>query len=625
MHITSVAATNMKGRNLSVPLALANLICGDNFTHKTAILDTIMLGLLGYHPRLPKTNQGTWELAGEGKELGVTLDINDGTRVQHVWTHGKSISYKGGVPVNVAVPAELLHTRSYLDKTGADRIKYVFERISLGPDFDEKELFKKLSAIEVLNRKISEPIINAVNEQLLKNRETNKKVPFQQWLLASIEQLQKYLKTAKDNAKSQGEELARLKNSRPEQVPDPSAEITVATAKRDKLLQLISGLEMALRAQQQAAESIAKSKKVVDEFQITQEQIEKATEEVKFLTDQNTAATEALNKITPVVRELAGRFQAIITDINNLELANKNLEADLLKIQESPACEHCGKKPSWIDDAVKERQDQVLANSEAIKQKLVEKAALELKHSDLDEELERFQDIVESTAKLNEKRDALQGMINATSFYQNAKQYLENTKAIDTADTGKLPQLRQDLQEVNDAISKLEGQRVKFAMFTNWLNQHDRVETNFVVNAVTAECYQEFVNNMQLFAEGMVADCFNKLLSISSRMTNGILRADLQFRDNELGMMVDGNWVNYKTFSGTEELIAFAGLSVALCQSSPIKLVLMDELGRLDDKSKLKLLSRISELIKEKVIDQFVGVIAGDPGLHPEGFNIIRL
>lgn len=624
MHITQISAINMKGRNFSVPLSPANLICGDNFSHKTAILDAIMLGLLGYHPRLAKTNQGTWELAGKGKELGITLGINDGTIVQHTWTHGKSISYKGGVPTNVAVPAELLHTRSYLEKTGADRIKYVFERISLGPDFDEKELFKQLSVIEVLNRKISEPIINSVNSLLAKNREVNKTSPFQQWLLASIDQLKTYLKTAKDNAKSQGEELSRLKNSRPDHAADPSTEVTVAKSKRDKLLQLISGLEMALRAQQQAAESIAKSKRVVDEYKLTPEQITRATEEVKFLTEQNTAATEALNKISPVLREMSGKFQAITTDINNLGLANENLEADLKKILESPACEHCGKKPAWIDEAVKERQDQVLANSEAIKLKLGEKAALEVKHSELDEELERFQDIVDSTSKLQEKRAELQEMINASSFYQNAKQYLENTKAIDSADTGKLPQLKQELQELNEAISKLEIQWVTFTTYTNWQNQHDRCETNSVQNAVTAECYQEFVNRMQLFAEGMVSDCFNKLLSISGRMTNGILRADLQFKDNELGMHVDGSWVNYKTFSGTEELIAFAGLSVALCQSSPIKLVLMDELGRLDQKSLTKLLGRILELIEWKVIDQFVGVIAGEAGACL-GFNVIRL
>ena len=105
------------------------------------------------------------------------------------------------------------------------------------------------------------------------------------------------------------------------------------------------------------------------------------------------------------------------------------------------------------------------------------------------------------------------------------------------------------------------------------------------------------------------------------------------FHEGELGMIkrekraeadyVSG-WIPHRTFSGTEQAIAFAALQAALGATAPIKLVVMDELGRLDFDNKCKLMRNVLNALNDGTIDQFVGVDTDAEAAIGEGFTLIE-
>ena len=84
-----------------------------------------------------------------------------------------------------------------------------------------------------------------------------------------------------------------------------------------------------------------------------------------------------------------------------------------------------------------------------------------------------------------------------------------------------------------------------------------------------------------------------------------------------------GAWIPHEAFSGTEQLLAYAGFAVALAGQAPIKVVIMDELGRLTGTRKAAMLRRMCELVSKGVIDQFIGCDV--EGNMVSGVNCISL
>lgn len=130
---------------------------------------------------------------------------------------------------------------------------------------------------------------------------------------------------------------------------------------------------------------------------------------------------------------------------------------------------------------------------------------------------------------------------------------------------------------------------------------------------------------------------FEPILKATHAFTDGILLGPLQFEDGALGMgrLLNGKlgkeglagggrrFVHHSAFSGTEQAIVFAAFQASLATTAPIKLVMMDELGRIDPANKAQLLRNVRVAVNTGVIDQFVGVdvSAGDV----EGFHVIEM
>lgn len=123
----------------------------------------------------------------------------------------------------------------------------------------------------------------------------------------------------------------------------------------------------------------------------------------------------------------------------------------------------------------------------------------------------------------------------------------------------------------------------------------------------------------------MVEVAFGTILKTVNLITEGLIVNPIEYRDGEIGRWIGDTWVKHESFSGTEKALTYAGISLALAKEAPIKIVMIDELGRLDPFSLGILMGRMLKLTREGVIGQFVGALSTDQPFAMVGVNTINL
>ena len=109
-----------------------------------------------------------------------------------------------------------------------------------------------------------------------------------------------------------------------------------------------------------------------------------------------------------------------------------------------------------------------------------------------------------------------------------------------------------------------------------------------------------------------VERAFKPMLDIANAFAKPVLRTPLAYHDGQIGTYRGGLWVGHRTFSGTEKAIGYAAIQAALANRAPVRIMLIDELGRIGDRRLFLLLAAISQhLQKSGLIDQFIGIDAG--------------
>lgn len=158
------------------------------------------------------------------------------------------------------------------------------------------------------------------------------------------------------------------------------------------------------------------------------------------------------------------------------------------------------------------------------------------------------------------------------------------------------------LQEVNRTAAKQCAAQLQTAAIRD-----ASMEERNMAEAETA-VLKQVIQELQSFRSAMVDIAFGPLLQKANTIARCILPGELCYKDSDMGMYRGEHWVSHSVFSGTEQAITFASLAVALAVDSPFKLVLMDEMGRLDSVNKTKLMQNMVRLVEDKTIDQFIGI-----------------
>ena len=189
------------------------------------------------------------------------------------------------------------------------------------------------------------------------------------------------------------------------------------------------------------------------------------------------------------------------------------------------------------------------------------------------------------------------------------------------AQAERIQQLQAELQVHQQAGS---AQR----RYADWRERSDSLESEASAATGLLEVLKEAQKRLREWRDKLINEGVAGILAVANKFTAGLLDAPLEWHAElgEFGRRKPGKgWVALDAFSGFEEQLAFAALSVAVASETKIKLVIMDELGRMTRENKNAVLARMVGLIKEGVIDQFIGVDVSFDDYAAPGINVIQL
>lgn len=676
MRITRLSASNFKGRSFDHDLAPVTLFVGRNFAGKSARVEALVLALAAYLPGVEKTGKGLFERLASGNPMKVVVNRDNSVMTERKWTEQRgTVSYKG-IMDDINLPPVAIDATEYLLLSAVERVKFLFARAKLPPELSVRGVSETLR-VNLKNIKLEEH--TAAAEAFIDELVNSISIPPVAGLLLSVQDwIENLLATTKDSKLEADRNVRRMEahcqgltQLRSSDAAPPDAERRLAEARKELEVadaaaatvkeagrQMAADLEQCERL---AAESVdLVSVKMRLEENAKAQVVAKA---VKPAGPPPESAQHAANVPSTTVERNA--LDAAVKEANKVNTIYQTFLGDVKRIEaamEAAAAQHtcpaCGQSTVEV-------QKQVIANHrkslKAAKQnaescfKIYNAAAkIESEASEALNEAEKF--CKDYAVDLAERQDKYQTAFAAwrakSDAYTAAQRRLlelheeanvlrskltdkEASKAVE-----RLPKLRADLEAkradyavalavatakrgaVADAdaqYKRIVAERGEAASRAKAVEERDKAKAE-------ASVLKEFLALLGALQSRLVDAAIGPVIARCNELCGGILRAPLEYRDGEIGFAVPTGFVTHRTMSGTERALCYCAVSVALAADAPLRLVVLDELGRLDLENKSKLFSAVCGLEKAGKIDQAVLVDTVAPPMQPfDNFKVIQL
>jgi hypothetical protein len=163
--------------------------------------------------------------------------------------------------------------------------------------------------------------------------------------------------------------------------------------------------------------------------------------------------------------------------------------------------------------------------------------------------------------------------------------------------------------ELTQAVADLNKQQYRYGEYVAERRRLDEARTKVDEYERREKALRSAKLGLVARKAALLEKTFGPIMATLAIFTKGLLVAPLEFREGELGYVRNGGgWVPYRTFSGTEQAVAFAAFQAALASRAPVRIAILDELGRLDTPNKARLFANIGAALKAGVVDQFIGI-----------------
>ena len=234
--------------------------------------------------------------------------------------------------------------------------------------------------------------------------------------------------------------------------------------------------------------------------------------------------------------------------------------------------------------------------------------------------------VSEYQSALDAHEDAESAVAELTDGIANIEVALKGVEADRGTRIAELNAELESMPSVSAEVDRLRAQTQAWKDYQNIVSDRDAREQEVLREECTVAVMDAAIKAVNKIVSGVAENAFASVLKLSRVFTDGLLQSPLQFSDGELGCRAaDGGWIPHESFSGTEQLLAYAGFSVALARTAPFRLVVLDELGRLTIDRRLAVVERMLELVKENVVDQVLMIDATMPGTiyGPKGKDVV--
>jgi hypothetical protein len=338
------------------------------------------------------------------------------------------------------------------------------------------------------------------------------------------------------------------------------------------------------------------------------------------------------NRLTTQRNELAQARANLEGEARMVKRQNEAISKRLDELQSAPCCPYChSKKKGWQETV----QTEINNDRDLWLQKAAEIIA---KAADIQGQLEALQPAIDAALDA-ERHNAIateairvkRQLLSTLHAQAQQKAVWEARLAALTADGDKAA-LDTELSIVEGTTatareSLTELQTSQRAFDRARLEEQQNAQVVLAANSakVSRDILAAVVEALETLQRQLVDAAFGGIMATANRLVGDILLSPLAYdKDSgEIGRMQGGRFISHRTFSGTEKALAYAAISVALAADSPCKIVLIDELGRLDNEHKTALLTRMVTLTRDGIIDQFVGVDTSSSDV--EGVNEVRI
>lgn len=615
MRIKRIAAVNLKGHTFAQPLKPLNLIVGNNASGKTAYLKAIKLALYGYDPRRGKTKDVTMECSS-GTSLDVVATFDDNTENVLSLNRKENGSVSGDWRASVKVPLVLLDFRDYTVLTAQQRTALVAGLGFVEGSWDDDELRRKIgdmsvSAPAAVTAKIVEEVNALVEETISARDSAQRTIP--EWLDTLVSKCKERAKVAGQENKVHSAQLQGYKlGPKPK---DVSKELDAANAVLAKARTEFGALtQQGIDAKKKETLAVTLKARAagIPDLEKSLAAANAALAKAKSLVKSNLPDLSKLTqKRIALNNDKSAQQAAEATARKQIEL----LKARAAKVEPATKCPCCHEegtawKARWKKEHDAEFNVAALAQVVALRKlKELTTALLELEIEFKAAEAEHVRNS-EAIAHADEAGSNVDTITNALSLAKQAKADFESCK-VPAVSAAKLQATQCAVENAENTVRELAEQQAAVDQWNQVKANRDNSERMAVETGARREAYLTAVETVTNEQRVFVKQSFDRLLKVANRFTEGFLPAELAYNEDrdDVGYMhpEQGCFVTHSELSGFEQAIAYAGLCVALSQSSPVKLVVVDDCI-IDAANKAKILGRMEALTGDGTIDQFIMV-----------------
>lgn len=642
MNITKITATGVKGLDFDHNLSAVNVIVGQNFSGKTAIIDSIRLALMGYLPELGKSGPSTMGLAGNGA-LAVTLSTDDGRMLVRKWaSKGGTVkaTTEGDCP---GTPTVLLNPEEYFSMGDKDRIRYVFSLAEVeAPEFTADAIIAAVKSIRCeghgeQHEKVIQQQVGFIDSNDRVRHEAGQSI--QDWVEALCVEMRGKLTLARAGQKRMAEtvrgQTTLTAGEETAQTRDCEAELKQATEQCGVLRGTLLGLERDRNrldgvlekrrtAERQIAGAVDRTGRI--------EEIEKELARMRTKCDGYQSKQSAI----AIRLRLASADQSSAR--TTVEQIGKEIDLRVFEHSQhikAKECPHCGANGGgWQDSIVHKFQAKI---AELNGQLEVWKQRLECARATVAGLESDMKDAIGEDDENNIRLRAISGLQSEINDLRRQQKEIDTAKAtlagieeVDPKQTIEISLAITDKQKeaarLADLVHELTARQ---RSYVQWRQDEARNAQAILAGlevGAEVEVLKAVVAILEALQVAMVKKAFETILERANKVTKDIMLTPLEYHDGEIGRFQGGQWISHRTFSGTEKALTYAGISVALAWDAPIKIVLMDELGRIDEANQRALVQRMFDLVESGHVDQFVGAATEwQTTDKEEALNVIRL
>lgn len=607
MHITQVGVQNFKGQDFNRTLGPITVIVGDNFSGKTTVPDAIRLALTGYLPQIGKLPGATYgTLAGNPDdpgtmEVAVKFDTGRESRLTFIRTKKGSVSVEGAVPMDLALNPMLADVRTFFAMTGADRINAIFAAAG-NVKIEAKAITDAIGEVQASPVKVRDAVLRKLGAEVTAGFSgvgTTAQAAVDRLLTAWTAEAKEARVRHKVAAGAfAGMTLPLSLPKRPENLDALREKRDALVAKRGELKTLLAGNALVASLRVKITE--------------TEAAVALASKALEGVTDPGPEPTKP---------EILIEFDAAQSELDEIQEANADIAERLgkarLNIERLSGVTICPTCGQHADNAkLIEREKTSVTELEAAMERNLDQATkFNERFEDIASIAGQYEQEVDAWTQANEHRAKLTDELENQT--KRLTGYRSQLAAAETDQSGRIAELTKEVEALPEAtmdVTLAEQSKTDADNYDRLLEAREAKEQEVLREECTATVYAESVKAVNRVVQEVSERAFKTVLELSDDFTRGLLNSPLEFRDGELGRTEDGGWIPHTAFSGTEQLLAYAGFSVALARTAGFRLVVLDEMGRLSLGRRQDVAIRMEELIAAGKIDQAILIDATVPG-----------